>query len=181
MPVSFRSDLEEAALPSRSSTSTSQADMPDALQRAAAAHRAAAAKQAEVLAAREGRGDKGLAAAKHAETVASLRWMKRIAVVALLLGAAGTALGLVGMLQDDNAVSAAAVVQDKNDGSGGNGSGNGDGTSGNGNGNTDASFLLSPTMDLIRERGILLCGLPFTSTPGTYASCCWPSGTALFV
>lgn len=83
------------------------------------------------------------------------RSLWHLVVAALLLGAAGTVLGIVNVLDDaDTSAVSTAVVN-------GTPGGKDDDTN-----NPGSDFLISPTIDAIRIRGVLRCGLPFASTPG---------------
>ena len=75
-------------------------------------------------------------------------------VLALLLGAGGTVLGILNIVDDNETISVASAGN----------STEGSTTDQTGQGKT--SYDISRTIDAIRERGTLRCGLPFANTPG---------------
>jgi hypothetical protein len=82
-------------------------------------------------------------------------------LLALLLGTTGTVLSILNLVQDND--KGMAVTQDGHSTS----NNDKDDTSSHGNGqSTSSSAMSSPTLDAIRQRGSLYCGLPLANTPG---------------
>jgi hypothetical protein len=93
-------------------------------------------------------------------TLRALRKALHVAFLAILLGTAGTVLGVWNLLDDESSSTSSVGERDAN--------GVGDGA-GNPDDPATPVYKYSLTMDAIVARQRLLCGVPSTTMPGTFS------------